>query len=149
MVSVSEREREVLYQSLIGGIGEEGTGILMGLLPLDDGDDVARRSDVAGLRGDVDGLRGDVRALRSDLDGMGRSLRGEIAGLREDMRGEMRGLEGRLRHDVEALGTALRLEMQAGDARLAVGFHRDMVRQTWVLAGTFVAAVSALGALLH
>jgi hypothetical protein len=39
--------------------------------------------------------------------------------------------------------------MQAGDARLAVGFHRDMVRQTWILAGTVVAAMSALGAVLH
>jgi hypothetical protein len=124
MVSVSEHDRAVLQGSLSNVLGEEGTDILMGLLPLDGSVDVARREDVAALRG--------------DLDGLGRSLRGD-----------MQALEGRLHQEIESLGATLRLEMQAGDARLAVGFHRDMVRQTWILAGTVVAAMSALGAVLH
>lgn len=146
MVSVSEHDRAVLQGSLSNVLGEEGTDILMGLLPLDGSDDVARREDVAALRGDLDGLG---RSLRGEIASVRQDLRGEIADLRQQLRGDMQALEGRLHQEIESLGATLRLEMQAGDARLAVGFHRDMVRQTWILAGTVVAAMSALGAVLH
>ena len=49
------------------------------------------------------------------------------------------------RRDIEAL----RLEMQAGEARLSAAFHRDMVRQTWIFAGTVIAAAGTLGGLLR
>jgi hypothetical protein len=60
------------------------------------------------------------------------------------------------RGELEQLGSTLRLEMQAMESRLrletqrmAAGFHRDMVRQTWILAGTLLAGMGALGGLLH
>lgn len=51
--------------------------------------------------------------------------------------------------ELDALGGALRLEMQAGEARLSASFHRDMVRQTWIFAGTVIAAAGTLGGLLR
>jgi hypothetical protein len=60
------------------------------------------------------------------------------------------------REDLEQASTTLRLEiqtlrleMQASESRLSATFHRDMVRQTWILAGTLLAGMSALGGLLH
>ena len=34
-------------------------------------------------------------------------------------------------------------------AQNAAAFHRDMIRQTWILAGTLIAGLGSLGALLH
>ena len=53
------------------------------------------------------------------------------------------------RHDIEHLGTTLRLEMQVMESRLSAAFHRDMVRQTWILAVTLIAGMGALAGLLH
>ena len=47
--------------------------------------------------------------------------------------------------DLELATSALRLEMKT----MAVAFHRDMTRQTWILAGTLLAGLGALGGLLH
>jgi hypothetical protein len=35
------------------------------------------------------------------------------------------------------------------ESRLTAAFHRDMVRQTWILAGTLLAGLGALGGLLR
>ena len=60
------------------------------------------------------------------------------------------------RSDVESLGRELRMEIATSAAEIrremavmAVGFHRDMTRQTWVLLATVLAAVGAVGGLLH
>lgn len=53
------------------------------------------------------------------------------------------------RGELEHASSTLRLEMQAMEARLSTAFHRDMVRQTWVLAGTLLAGLGALGGLLR
>lgn len=43
----------------------------------------------------------------------------------------------------------LRLEMQASESRLSARFHRDMVSQTWILAGTLLAGMSAVAGFLR
>ena len=53
------------------------------------------------------------------------------------------------RGEIENVAASLRLEMQAMESRLTAAFHRDMVRQTWVLAGTLLAGMGALGGLLR
>jgi len=50
-----------------------------------------------------------------------------------------------LKSDIEHL----RLEMLVMEARLTAGFHRDLIRQTWILAGTLLAGLGALGGLLR
>ena len=64
-------------------------------------------------------------------------------------RGELEHVASTLRLEMQGMDSRLRLEMNAMEARLAVGFHRDMVRQTWILAGTLLAGLGALGGLLH
>jgi hypothetical protein len=74
--------------------------------------------------------QGDIGAVRSEID----AVRSEIAAVRAE---------------IDNQGAALRLEMQVMESRLTVGFHRDMVRQTWILAGTLLAGLGGLGSLLH
>ena len=74
--------------------------------------------------------RSDVEAAARDFQALGRELRLEIASSAAELRGEM---------------SELRREM----AEMAVGFHRDMTRQTWVLLATVLAAVGAVGGLVH
>ena len=76
-------------------------------------------------------------ARRSDVESLGRELRAEIA----TVRGEIATSAAELRGEM----SELRREM----ALMAVGFHRDMTRQTWVLLATVLAAVGAVGGLLH
>ena len=40
-------------------------------------------------------------------------------------------------------------DLEKSAALLTAAFHRDMVRQTWIFAGTVVAAMGALGGLLR
>jgi phytoene dehydrogenase-like protein len=53
------------------------------------------------------------------------------------------------RGELEHVASTLRLEMQAMESRLTASFHRDTVRQTWILAGTLLAGLGTLGGLLH
>jgi hypothetical protein len=60
------------------------------------------------------------------------------------------------RADIDALDTRidqraalLRLELQAMEHRLTAGFHRDMVKQTWILAGMIVTAIGSVAGLLR
>ena len=69
-------------------------------------------------------------ARRSDVESLGRELRLEIATSAAELRGAM---------------SELRREM----ALMAVAFHRDITRQTWILLGTVLTAVGAVGGLLH
>ena len=94
-MSVSEHDRRVLHQALVGSIGEREAGVLMDLLPSQDWDDFVRRG------------------------------------------------------ELEHASVTLRLEMRAMESRLTASFHRDMVSQTWILAGTLLAGLGALGGLLH
>ena len=80
-------------------------------------------------------------ARRSDVEALGRELRLEIASSAAELRREIAASAGELRHEM----SELRQEM----AVMAVGFHRDMTRQTWVLLATVLAAVGAVGGLLH
>ena len=67
--------------------------------------------------------RSDIEGLGRDIESLGRELRLEIATSAAELRREMAGM--------------------------ATGLHRDMVRQTWVLLATVLAAVGAVGGLLH
>ena len=73
-------------------------------------------------------------ARRSDVEALGRELRLEIATGAAELRREMAVMAGGLRQEM---------------AVMANGLHRDMIRQTWVLLATVLAAVGAVGGLLH
>jgi hypothetical protein len=145
-VSVSERDRRVLHRALVDHIGEEEAGVLMDLLLPGEWGEMARRSDIEALRSDLDGLG---HRLRSDIDAAVGGLRGEMERSADGLRGEMERSADGLRGELDGLGSALRLEMKVSEARLTAAFHRDMVRQTWILAGTVIAAMGAVGGLLH
>ena len=44
---------------------------------------------------------------------------------------------------------ATKSDLEVLESRLTAQFHRDMVRQTWILAGTLLAGLGTLGGLLH
>ena len=44
---------------------------------------------------------------------------------------------------------ATKRDLELLEAKLTTGFHRDMVRQTWVFVGSMFAGLGALSALLH
>ena len=53
------------------------------------------------------------------------------------------------RRDLDHVAAMLRLEMQATESRLSAAFHRDLARQTWILAGTLIAGMGTLAGLLR
>ena len=44
---------------------------------------------------------------------------------------------------------ATKKDLEILEARLTAGFHRDMVRQTWIFVASMFAGLGALGAVLH
>jgi len=44
---------------------------------------------------------------------------------------------------------ATKKDLEILEARLTVGFHRDMVRQTWIFVASMFAGLGALTAVLH
>ena len=54
-----------------------------------------------------------------------------------------------LKADVDNSAALLRADVERSAAALTAAFHRDMVRQTWVLAGTVLAAMGTVAGLLR
>ena len=77
-MSLTDRDRRVLFDRLEAVLGPAEAAVLMELLPPVGWSDVARRGDISELRGEMAELRGDGRVPR---------LRGEMAELRAEVHG--------------------------------------------------------------
>jgi len=51
--------------------------------------------------------------------------------------------------DLQAVKSELQADLRVLRAELTAGFHRDMVRQTWIFAASSLTALGLLGGLLH
>ena len=46
--------------------------------------------------------------------------------------------------DLDALSVATKSDLQVLEYKLQSGFHRDLIRQTWIFVGTVIAAMGAI-----
>lgn len=112
-MSLSERNRSVLFEGLVRTIGdEEAVSDLMAQFPAGALDRPATRGDIAELRGElhaeVAGVRVEMAELRSEMRTEFVSVRGETAELGTEMRTELASVREGLadcarRSDLEAL----------------------------------------------
>jgi hypothetical protein len=84
-VTVSERQRLELYESLGATLGPQHAEVLMEYLPPVGWSDVARRHDVDLLRAET---RTEMAQLRTEMAGLRTELRTEMADLRIEMHRE-------------------------------------------------------------
>jgi hypothetical protein len=156
---MDERARHELYERLTEVLGAEETSTLMGLLPSDGWDDVARRHDV-----EHQGV-----AVRAEMDQLTAELRTEMSQLSTELRTEMSQLSTGLRTEMSQLSTELRTEMtqlrqemdlrfdhvetriDAAKAELLAAFRGELVTtvsgQTRAMIFTMAGTVAALGGL--
>ena len=111
-MSLSERNRSVLFEGLVRTIGdEEAVSDLMAQFPAGALDRPATRGDIAELRGElhaeVAGVRVEMAELRSEVRTEFASVRGERAELRSEMRTEFASVRG----ETAELGTEMRTEL--------------------------------------
>ena len=69
-MSLTDRDRRVLFDRLETVLGPAEAAVLMELLPPVGWSDVARRGDVAELRGEMAELRGQMAELRAEVHGL-------------------------------------------------------------------------------
>lgn len=129
-MSLSERNRSVLFEGLVRTIGdEEAVSDLMAQFPAGALDRPATRGDIAELRGElhaeVAGVRVEMAELRSEVRTEFASVRGERAELRSEMRTEFASVRGEMaelrsemrtefvsvRGETAELGTEMRTEL--------------------------------------
>ncbi len=126
-MSLSERNRSVLFEGLVRTIGdEEAVSDLMAQFPAGALDRPATRGDIAELRGElhaeVAGVRVEMAELRSEMRTEFASVRSETAELRSEVRtefasvrGEMAELRSEMRTEFASVGgemAELRSEMR-------------------------------------
>lgn len=120
-MSVTERDRRLVFDRLVEAIGPEAANSLMELLPFQPTTELVTRSDMAAssslLRGEMAELRGDLQSQMAELR---TELRGEMAELRSDLQGEMAELRAELRGEM----AELRGEMAALRGELKGEFYR-------------------------
>jgi hypothetical protein len=78
---VSERDRHELYVAAEGALGQQPASTLMELLPPVDWNEIARKSDIAGVRGEISELRGELREFKGEMREFKGEMRAEISAL--------------------------------------------------------------------
>jgi hypothetical protein len=104
-MTVTERERRVLYEKAEQALGSDGADTLMGLL---------QRSDLAEV------------ASRDDIDASERALRADIEASEHGLRADIAATEQRLRAEIAATGQDIR----ETEARILAAMHKEINRQT-------------------
>ena len=157
-MSLSERNRSVLFEGLVRTIGdEEAVSDLMAQFPAGALDRPATRGDIAELRGElhaeVAGVRVEMAELRSEMRTEFASVRGERAELRSEMRtefasvrGEMAELRSEMRTEFASVREGLadcarRSDLEALTRRVEQGF-------AWMFGVMVAMFVGTLGAIV-
>lgn len=99
-MTVEERRRLHLYETVRTHLGTEAADTLMELLPPMDPSELATRADLALTRAE---LRRDMADLRVEMADLRTELRTEMAELRTEIRGEMAELRTEMRGEMADL----------------------------------------------
>jgi hypothetical protein len=115
-MTVTERERRVLYEKAEQTLGSDGADTLMGLLPRSDWSEIASRQDITTSE----------HALRADIAASEQGLRAEIAASEQGLRANIAASEQGLRAEI----AATRQEIRETEARIMAAMHKEINRQT-------------------
>ena len=168
-MSISERERRIIYDNLEATVGIEAANYLMKMIPYPDPSELATRTDVhaetAVLRGEMAELRGELRTemselrteLKQDMSELRTELRQDMSELRTEIRSDMAELRsevagfkaevavefGELRTEVANLRTETKADLLAVESRLDSRFEGRFSEMRALTVRMFAASLTA------